>query len=218
MLRTLSIAFLLLCSTALGADLLGRSQDQAVRVIPYQEKAIQDQLRPDDQIVVISREVDAQQIESAPTTQELLRHIVYIADVIAIVEVNDVSGVLVDGGTWINTRVASTAKNVLKDQNRPLRVGSTLWFQFSGGKMTIGKVVVKAWDVPTTTVGRSYLMFLKVEPTDGRLYPVSVPYLIDGDVLKADLPFPTAAGEGPNPLNGYPLQKLIADVRRLAKQ
>ena len=136
----------------------------------------------------------------------------------ALAEVRQVSGIVVDDGTWIHTRVVCVVKEVLKDRNRPLRPGGRLQFEISGGEVAIGKVLVKAWDVPKLQAGRTYFVFAAVNSDTGVLFPNHVPMLVDGDILvSTQVQIAGAPETTADPLNGFSLGRLLAEVHRLTK-
>ena len=168
----------------------GLAQNRRVRDIPRGYGArIEQLLRPHDEIVrIVEEDGDGIMFNEAPSAEELITYLVSNSDVIATIEVARVSGILVDDGTWIHTQVTGTVREVLKDQNRPLRPGSTFRFQMAGGETTIGRVrVMTSPEAPHLSVGPIYVVFGEVVSDNGIMFP----------------------------LDGYPLQKLLAEIRRL---
>jgi hypothetical protein len=197
------------------------AQAPHVRVIPRSTSPRIDQrLQEDDEIVrIVEEEGNGIEFSADPSAEGLLAHLVGLSDVIAIVEVHEVTGTLAENGTWINTRVSATVREVFKDVNRPLRPGGVLRFEWSGGELKIGRVLLKTWAEPKLQLqtGRAYVLFGWVNPDNGVVYPAHVPARIDGNNLKIDGPLKMTAHGNLDPLDGYSLEKLVAEVRRVAQ-
>ena len=205
-----------------GTLLVGLSvgaQTERVRTMGYSSGIrIDERLRPDDEVVVIEKD-DGLQIhfDRTPSVEFFVEYLVRLADVIVVIDVKEMSTVVVDERTWIRTGVAATVKEVFKQENRPVRVGGTLRFQLDGGAVKFGNVLVKTRPVPSVEVGRTYLVFGVVNPENGILFPAHAPVLVEGDTLVYSMPFEGSPDRGANPLNGYSMAKLAAQVRRLAR-
>jgi len=201
------------CVALLVSTQGGSAQEPRTRRIPYTGANIRQQLLPDDQIVQIVREQGAIQFDPAPTAPQLIDWVVSRSDVVAVGEIRESAGVLVEDGTWIRTRVVAVVEEVFKDINRPLRRGGRLEFNFNGGEVMIGKVLVKAWQAPQLHEGRRYFIFAAVNPDTGVMFNTHAPLLIEGDTLIS-----SQDTSDPDPMDGFPLQRLTAEVKRLSGQ
>jgi hypothetical protein len=145
-------------------------------------------LLPDDEIVLVTRHWDLidNGLGQRPF-QELIDHLTEASDAIVIVDVSDVSSVLVENGTWIATRISAQVREVLEAPAHPrLSRGQRFTLEMiEGGEVRIGKVIVKADDLILPRAKRQYLMFVSLET--GIVTPTQSPLLIqDGRLVKIE--------------------------------
>jgi len=135
--------------------------DSKVRVIPRSTQPIADRLTPDDSIVQINQLSEFFEIAPAPSAQRFLEILTEDSQYVAVVEIHEAAGILVDGGTWIHTRVTGVIREVLKSSgNRRLLPEQPIDVQTWGGELRIAKVTVRTNDALTLKPKRQYLMFL----------------------------------------------------------
>lgn len=178
--------------------------------------SITDRLLPDDEIVVITREFDTVQFFPEPTAGQVIEDVVGMADIVAIVDTREVRGILVEDGTWIDTRVVGTVRDILSfSKNTRIGRGQQLELQATGGEMMIRKVLVRAGR-PSIVSRRRYLMFLAADPVTGVLNPIRTPLLIENNKLVNPLQIQQGSTTR-DPLHGLVLNQVTTEIRRLAK-
>lgn len=150
------------CALALNAQ-----PKPKVRTIPaYAGVPIVDRLLPDDELVVITRDYDLVHAEPEPTVEQWIDEAIRTADTVAVVELREVGGILVDNGTWIHTKLSGIARDVLKTSaDRRISAEDTIELELVGGEMTFGKVRVQTNESMTFLTNRQYVMFLDVQGT-----------------------------------------------------
>jgi len=198
--------------------LLTAAQAVHTRVIPYGFGAsIEKQLRPDDDVVVVSRPREGVVFSPTPSPEELIRYEVGLSDLVVVLNLTNVSPLLVDDGNWINTRLIGTLTTVLFDERRPVAAGRSLEVQTMGGELRIGKTLVRAWEPPHVEIGHQYLLFAAVNADTLVLQAIYQPLRIDGDLLIAT---ESVSNELANRdlLDHYSLRRLTVEVRSVAKQ
>jgi hypothetical protein len=185
-----------------------------VRVIPEGLQPIVDRLLPDDEVVVISRgEEDVLLPDHDLTVPELIQEAVGMSDLIATVDVQEVTGFLADDGMWINTRVVGTVRQVLSSTKMPTQVGQRIEIEWFGGELRIGKVLVRAGY--TIQPRRRYLWFLEAEPTRKTLSTTRMPFVIQNGTLVR--PWSLQPTETRDLLEGVKLAEFTKQIRRFSK-
>ena len=188
---------------------------QRVRTIPRTTKPIAQRLLPDDEVVVIDEIQERTVFDGEPTPALVIRHAMLGSVAVAIVRVDEVLGVLADGGTWIDTRAVGQVERLLIPDKKEILTKDRLQFETAGGEMMIGKVLVRAGKSLGVQPGSRYLMFFTKH--DGSLYPEYMPLRIDGDTVVN--PWQLEPGSTTkDPLHGLKLAEITKQIRRLAKQ
>jgi hypothetical protein len=196
--------------------MFGQALSQRTRTIPFSSRPISESLQPDDQVVIIDREKEGAVFVRQPSARQTIEYAVRSSDLAAVVKVDDVGGILVQGGSWVDTRVAGTISDVLMAGKRRVVRGQRLEFLVSGGEMMIGSVRVKAWDKPKVEAQKQYLVFLQGDPETGVFYPSYGPRLIE-QARVVGRPQSELGGKIHDPLDGLTLETVAAEVRRLGR-
>lgn len=189
-----------------------------VRVMSASANApISDRLLADDEIVVVTRNDNSVVPVPEPSAREVVDDAVERSDVIAIVEIDKVTGLLVEEGQWIETRVGGRVREVLKSWNSDeISPGRALEWHITGGQLMIGKILVKAGGVFALQEGRPYLMFLQANSLTGVLYPVHLPLLVENGRL-VDPRQVEQGSTARDPLHDLAFQEIAEEVRRLTR-
>jgi hypothetical protein len=178
---------------------------------------IADQLLPDDQEVVITRDFEDAVRPSKPlTVRQVIDAAAVGADLVAVVDVGTVDTVLSLHDTWVDTRLIGTIQTILRtSKSHHFRLRQRIEAHVPGGEIVVAGVLVKAHDaVPVAArqlpAGRSYLLFL--EEIQGVLYDVHAPVLVKGGKLTYPLPY-SSPYEPPNTLEKLSLSEVTKMVR-----
>lgn len=155
------------------------------------------------------------ELTGAPTAAEAIGYAVRRrADLVAVVDVDDVGGALVEEGTWIRTRPAGTgaghphvfdAPAVLAQQRVEMNI--------TGGEVRIGKVLVKA-GVLQLPAHRQYLLFMQDRGAPLGMSNTYTPLLIENGRLGSTWR-PETPSTRPDPLNGLTLSEVAKQVSRV---
>jgi hypothetical protein len=123
------------------------------------------QLQPADEVVRVKKSaiVDYVYYGNETPAQEIARS-VRDADAIAVFEADTVEAALVEGDTWIRTRVSGRVTTALK--NPGLFSNGRVDVQFDGGGMRINGVEVRAGGYPILKPGSRYLAFIQTNGDD----------------------------------------------------
>jgi hypothetical protein len=113
------------------------------RLLPHGRNLVE-QLRPDDQIVVIMREYDAAVPYRRPTASESIKDLTDTAHAIAMVEVRSAAGEFVENGEWVQTRIIARVEDVVRSVRPLLTVGQQTDLFMDGGEAKLGSVLVRA--------------------------------------------------------------------------
>jgi hypothetical protein len=156
-------------------------QEPKVRVIPRAaNRSIVEQLLPEDRIVQVEQHLDLIDFDPEPTAREMIDFLIDTAEIVAIVDVRDAVGTLVDDGKWIHTKLTGVPREVLKVSGGSLvSRGKSIEVQLSGGELTIGKVLVRAGESIQFPKNRQYLMFLRLNRDWNGLAANGAPLLIE---------------------------------------
>ena len=186
-----------------------------VRTLPYSLEPIVNQLLPDDEVVLIHREFDVAVFYPEPTVSESIVYSAQLADVVAVVDVSDVDATLVEQGTWIQTRLVGTVRQVLRSSRRSRFVrGQRVEAHLHGGQLRIGHVLIKTDPLLETPAHRRYLLFLTPDGLSPGLGVAHRPLLVENGRL-VDTEPPNAPEATPDPLNGLALSEVTKQVRRV---
>jgi hypothetical protein len=212
---TYCVLMLVLIASALVAVPIADQSERRVREMSYSlDSTIADRLLPDDDIVVIERSNDSVTEVPRPTVTQIIGGATVRADVVLILDVTESTGILIESGKWIETRITGTIRDVIRSSNdRQFSRGARIVARIDGGELVIGKVLVRARSgslVPDVPVHQSYFLF--VTNFNGILRPVYVPLQItDGRVRYA-----WSVSEDPDPKVSRPLEGLT--VLELSEQ
>jgi hypothetical protein len=160
---TLGCATLVLSSIGIGYS-SGAQVESRIRTIDYgTREPIASRLLPEDEVVMIHREFDVAVPRPDATVSDVLKDAVQRSDVVAIVDIHEVSGRLVDDGTWIRTRIVGAVHEIIRSSKAGrFTQKQRLEIDITGGEVRIGKVLVEA-EALQLVADRPYLLFLKVE-------------------------------------------------------
>jgi hypothetical protein len=207
------------CASATSAALKPPSQVQEpasrIRRIYRMERPIAEALLPDDDIVEVVWEVDETVFDREPTPQQMLRGLGQRADLVVAVDVQDISGVLVDDGKWIATLFTGIVVDVLgRSGTEFVAAGQPVAAGMGSGESTIGTVRVRAGNVVPYPSNRRYLMFLGQRSSEilGVFNLIYAPLLIENERLTAVL------GPKSNELDGKLHGMSMRDVTRQLQQ
>lgn len=184
-----------------------------VRTISNVAGSIEQQLLPDDDVVIITSDRGGSAMTRQPTRAQLINYQRDWADVAVVAEVVGMSGIAIDGEAWIGTRVMAKTYDVLMNKKPIETVAPTrrIEFQTSDGELMIGSVLVKAGRIPTMQLGRTYLLFLRRNQDSGILAPSFPPLLVErGQITAATEEWQPGMR---NPLVGQSLAKVAALLR-----
>jgi hypothetical protein len=203
------------CLIARQGSALSQPTNATPRVLGWDpDQTIVSRLRPDDEAVSITRHLDILEPSSRWTWKQVVADAVARADLVILLDADEIDGVLAEQDTWINTRLRGVVRQVLKHSAiwNPV-AGATLDAQISDGELMIGKVRVKASSatlVTRLTANRPYLLFLRAY--NGILYPTHTPLFIEGGRLV--YPWRNEIANQPmNPLEGHTLDEVEKQIR-----
>lgn len=192
------------------------SQEQPPRRIRWEEHlTITEQLRPDDEVVVVEMpDGDDVVKDGIPTPKSELSYEVQnpFAN-IAIVELKSAAGVLALNDTWVQTKLDVIVREVLLaapilPATEKVAVGRSLDLRLGGGEIQIGKVKVRAGTVASFLVGRRYLVFLGRRNEAGSYtFRTEGPFLLEGNKL-------TAVPPNKSLLSGLSLSDVREEIRK----
>jgi hypothetical protein len=142
----------------------------ATRTIWYdRDVAIAGRLLPGDVDVVVKR-LESKPFDGPPPVpetfaEEMRRVSAY--ETIAILKISDTQGQLIDGGTWVRTRLQAHATEFAR---RGSLVDSAGFVEFSqdGGRLQLGSVAVTVGTFAEFVAQQDYLVFLRT--SGGRTY------------------------------------------------
>lgn len=182
----------------------------------------------DDRVMVISRDGGAELIDERPSVTEALQILTRFTDVIAVVDVAEVSTEIAEEGTWIRSRLRGRVAEVLRSKPglpRALPAGAPLDLYDRHGEMVVDGVRVRAGYSPALPPARRYLVFASYWYPDYRedtMY--CVPLLVDQGRLVRTWPPESVAPAGEpittsrNELHEVLVGQTVADIkRRLAR-
>lgn len=171
-------------------------------------------LLPDDEIVQVEQDVDVVEIVGEPTVQWTVDYAIETAEHIAVVEIGDAAGILVEDGEWIRTKLTGVARDVFKSSpDRRVSRGQPIEIQVSGGELKIGEVVVRTGELIRLPGQRRYLMFLSFNRDWGALGPTYTPLLIESGRLVSLLP----GGASTDKMHGVRLSEIQTRVRQVPR-
>lgn len=197
----------LLLSVAGSVSLTGQTPAGRVRVIPYGPNLpIVERLLPDDEIVRLDRPREPEAARQL-TAQEFLTALLDASQIVAVVRADEVKGILVDNGTWVNTLVAVRVQRALLDADRSIPFGGPMNLQWSGGDLPIGNTLVRAWEPPRLQPDKQYLVF----HTGGGVMGTLAAYLIED--LKLVSTWPVERTRIKDPLDGAAFNDVTAALR-----
>ncbi len=154
-------AVLVMC-VALLAVRVGLTQEVHVRVMRQVLAPLKDRLRPDDEVVAVTRTIDVLEPDHVQTVDEIIQESTQWADAIVFVDIDSVAALLADRDTWIRTEIRGKVREVVKATRRVrMTKGEHIRVSLNGGELQIGTVLVKTEDVPKITPGRRYLLFIQ---------------------------------------------------------
>lgn len=155
---------MLKCAILIGIGLSVVADAQTtprVRVIADSLEPISNQLRPDDEIVLIPRDFDSTVPDHPRNAKEAIADSGERAGIVAVVEIHEVGGALVEGGTWIRTRLAGVVREILRSsKSSNVALGQPIEAHVATGELRIGRVLVKAGDLLRLPNNRRYLLFM----------------------------------------------------------
>ncbi|MBY0496341.1 MAG: hypothetical protein K2Y23_19200 [Cyanobacteria bacterium] len=207
-----SVQLLVLASVVVSAS---EQLVERTRVIPFSDRPIVERLLPDDQVVVLARDdSDRSVTEREPTASEIVRSLLDSRfGNLVIVDVNQISGVLVDDGRWIDTKFDGVLADVVTtrtDRSVKLPVkGAPISFSFDGGEVKVGNVLVRTNNAIPFPAKRRYLAFLG-PPAGwgvGTMVAATEPVIIDRNKLRG-------MGKTHPPITSLTFENLL----RLARQ
>jgi hypothetical protein len=194
-----------------GTTAFAHPSDPHVRTISVAATPIIGRLLPDDEVVEIKYEWDIVVPVPAQTASVVIEEAVAQADLVAIVDVTEVSGFLAFDGIWINTRIVGTLREVLRSSKRmEYRSGESVEVQHVDGEMKIGNVLVSANGASAVRPHHSYLMFLSAGAGDPRttvLFPAYTPLEIEHGELVS--PLKTTDEAVYDPFDGWTLSHVL---------
>lgn len=129
-----------------------------VRTIPHQNTPIALRLMPGDEVVEMDYWADVMYVNHGNESREqTVARISKEANAIAVVRVTTIEPFLVEGDSWIRTRVTGVVEDLIKGgtATRNARFEA----QFDGGEMKIKDVQVRAGSYPLLQPGSKYLVF-----------------------------------------------------------
>jgi hypothetical protein len=169
-----------------------QSQDVVTRRARIPLQPLAEQLRPGDRIVefYIDAEIDQVLPERPLTKSQSLRLAVAEAEQVVLVRITSAESQLIEGESWIATRLAGTVTEVIKASGgATIGKEATVSFFTPGGEMKISGVLVRAGSRNPYQIGLTYLAFLQSDPNPAHNLTSSVagrsPLLVDGGRLKA---------------------------------
>jgi hypothetical protein len=212
---TLGCAALVLSSMGIGYS-SGAQVESRIRTIDYgTREPIASRLLPEDEVVMIHREFDVAVPRPDATVSDVLKDAVQRSDVVAIVDIHEVSGRLVDDGTWIRTRIVGAVHEIIRSSKAGrFTQKQRLEIDITGGEVRIGKVLVEA-EALQLVADRRYLLFLKVDDKSGDLWVSHTPLRIENRVLVNTQPVNFRLV--PDPLDGLELNVVTKQVRQIKK-
>jgi hypothetical protein len=197
-----------------GPSVLAAQATPRVRELRAAEQPIADRLLPGDDIVHISPDYDVAMPDHVLNAAETIADAASRADLVAIVDVNDVSAALVDNGSWIRTRLAGRVRQILKTSSRTRKhfsEGNRVELYVTGGELKIGKVIVRAAEVLRLPAHREYLLFMRDDGASLGLGPTLTPLMVDRGLLVDT--FPIGVRNAATPLNGLALNAVAAQLK-----
>jgi hypothetical protein len=189
-----------------------------VRSIEYSGTPIADQLVPSDEVVVVRRKFDVIEPQHFDTAEEIVDQTTRWAAGIAVVRFQSSQSVLVNGGTWIRTRMQTNIREVVKSTSRlTLRKGQNVEVSINGGQLKIGRALVRSESVPRVAAGREYLIFIHAGAGELGLEMIRMPLQVDHGKLAS-----TAKTRGydsvVDPLDGQDMASVIQRIKSLGDQ
>src|SRR5690349_18865299 len=102
---------------AAGVGRAGQPATSQTRQIRFGDP-IPAQLRPDDTVVVVTRQLDKVAYPPGLSNTQLIEDAASKSIIVAVVSVRDVSGILSENETWIDTQLTGTIERILWARDR----------------------------------------------------------------------------------------------------
>jgi hypothetical protein len=210
----LAIAATAVCFPAIAVD---AQAPPRIRTIAYRpNQLIETLLLPDDEIVVITRNYDAEvPAGKVPSLKQAVNAALYFSDSANVVTVSKVYGVLAEKGTWIATHIEGESIDDLL-LKKPVSPRPFSMVYDGGGELTIGNVIVRAIERFKVQPQMKYLMCFSTSRETGVNYPTQTPLLIrDGKLWNPWQLEPGAPKT--DPLHGQSFDAVARLIRSRAK-
>jgi hypothetical protein len=199
---------------------VGQSAPPRVRTLFwYPDAPIPGRLLPDDEVVRVERGGILDYITPSYklTVEEVIADVAVRADLVAVVDIDQVEGILSDADAWVSTRFTGTVRQVIRERKvGDFQVRQQLQAYLSGGEVLVGKVLVRIGDPQRWPVNQPYLLFLgRGGRQDGHLYA-----LLSAVVIKnGKLNYPNTPPQPPPKFPPHPLRGLtVAAVTKMARE
>jgi len=189
---------------AAAAAAQSASRANPSRVIEKSAAPIAERLLPSDDVV----EVRWQPLVSTPpsrlTKQQRISLAVQTAAAVAVVDVDAVSVLPVEGGAWIETILTGRIVDVMKqDPAKVFQRGSAFRMRVNGGTYSVGNVVVRTEGARTLPPSRRYIAFFGLrDEVAGDWFAGHAPLLVVGRSVAS------APGDPPTGLDGALLSEV----------
>lgn len=216
----IGVSLLMSATTTTIATTEGRAQNERTIVAKRGVPLIR-QLLPNDQLVIVKRgEVapteDGVQPGPLPTLNDEVKLLKRRGNTVAIAEVIRTEGVLIEGDSWINTRVTILSERTIVEGGTSLfNAQNVAFFDQDGGEVNLNGVTLRVTSNNYQfQSGEKYLLTLQ-RMHDGTVALASVPFRIDSKGTVA--PIPVSNGsliEHQSNLYGMSIDAVIQRFRR----
>jgi hypothetical protein len=195
---------MLLSAGTAGAQ--STSRDNSTRVIEKSAVPIADRLLPSDDVVTVSWKPLVSTPPSGLSKQQRVALAVQTASAVAVVDVDVVSVLPAEGGTWIETILNGRVADVLKqDPAKRVERGAAFRLHVNGGTLSVGNVVVRTEGSRTFPPSRRYLAFFgMLDEISGDWLAGHSPLLVTGKSVAS------APSDPPTSLDGVQLSDVAA--------
>lgn len=211
-------AGLLLVLLPWGAVAPLASQEPRVRQMPFLDGTpLVERLLPDDEVVVLFRELDFVIFDPPATLKTAVRYAVESSDAVILFRASGVTPRIDEKGTSIRTAVTGTVERTFKSSaGLSVMSGDPLAIDLPNGEIQIGNVIVRTLPWDRFAPGQSYLLFLRRSQPENVVYPMRTPLQVADDTLVStqDRPVP---GDNVDPLAGVALNVVVREIQSVVK-
>jgi hypothetical protein len=216
----LGIAFLLSAITGESKRAEAVETQTERTIITKRGVPLATQLLPSDQIVLVKRGAvpgteDGVSPGPLPNIDDEVESLKQRGNSIVIAEVLRTEGILVEGDSWINTRVTILRDRTVVDGRESIfDAQNTAGFDQDGGEVIIKGVTLRV--VSNNYLfepGEKYLLTLQ-RMYDGRVALASVPFRVKGDGTVAPIRVSAGSIDHPSNFYGMPIDAVIQQLRR----